>query len=293
MEVVLNCVREEGEIEMRVGIICRVLLPGAACLASAQTTQSTTSATTVPNRIAIVGGIAGGPIQSNMITGQPYSAQQETQTIQTLEDGTHITNGVQKVKLYRDSQGRTRTERTAQQPPGVLSASTPPVFIEVSDPVAGYRYTFDSTSQRAYRSPSAPLRVPKPVALPAQIPAGVPVARAVIMPAPVSGPNQIARPEVVTEQLPAQSIEGVLAEGTRTTTTYPTGFLGNDRPVTTTNEAWTSRELGMQVLTKVSDPRSGVTTMRLFNISRAEPDASLFQPPAGYEVVDPQVDLRK
>jgi hypothetical protein len=270
-----------------------MLLPVVPCLASAQTSQSTTSVTTVPNRIAIVGGIAGAAFQSNMVTGQPYSAQQETQTVQTLQDGTHITNGVQKVKLYRDSQGRTRTERTAQQPPGILSASTPPVFIEVSDPVAGYRYTFDSISQKVYRSPSAPLRVPKPVGIPAQLPAGVPVARAVIMPAPASGGGQVARPEVVTEQLPAQLIEGVLAEGTRTTTTYAAGLFGNDRPVTTTNEAWTSRELGMQVLTKVSDPRSGVTTMRLFNISRAEPDASLFQPPAGYEIVDPQVDLRK
>jgi len=278
---------------MRVGIICRVLLPGAACLASAQTTQSTTSATTVPNRIAIVGSFAGGPVPSNMVTGQPYSAQQETQTVQTLEDGTHITNSVAKVKLYRDSQGRTRTERTAQQPPGILSASTPPVFIEVSDPVAGYRYSFDSTSQKVYRSPSAPLRIPQQVPVPAQIPAGGAIARAVILSAPVGGANPAMRPEVVTEQLAAQPIEGVLADGTRTTTTYPGGFFGNDRPVTTINENWTSRELGMPVLTKTSDPRSGVTTMRLFNISRAEPDASLFQPPAGYEIVDPQVDLRK
>jgi hypothetical protein len=113
------------------------------------------------------------------------------------------------------------------------------------------------------------------------------------MPAPAGGAGQTVRPEVVTEQLSAQSIEGVLAEGTRTTTTYPIGSVGNDRPVTTTNEIWTSRELGMPVLTKMSDPRSGVTTMRLFNISRAEPDASLFQPPAGYEIVDPQVNLLK
>jgi hypothetical protein len=270
-----------------------VLLPGAACLASAQTTQSTTSATTVPNRIGIIGGLAGAPVPLNIVAGQPYSAQQETQTVQTLEDGTHITHSVAKVKLYRDSQGRTRTERTAQQPPGILSTSTPPVFIEVSDPVAGYRYTFDSTSQKVYRSPSAPLRVPKQVPVPAQLPAGGAIARAVILPAPAGGANPAMRPEVVTEQLAAQTIEGVLAEGTRTTTTYPAGFFGNDRPVITINENWTSRQLGMPVLTKTSDPRSGVTTMRLFDISLAEPDASLFQPPTGYEIVNPQVDLRK
>jgi hypothetical protein len=43
----------------------------------------------------------------------------------------------------------------------------------------------------------------------------------------------------------------------------------------------------MAVMTKTSDPRSGEATMKLTNISRTEPDASLFQPPAGYEIVDP------
>ena len=84
-----------------------------------------------------------------------------------------------------------------------------------------------------------------------------------------------------------QTIEGVLVDGTRNTTTYPVGFFGNDRPVSTVTETWNSRELGMAVLRKTSDPRSGETTMKLTNISRAEPSVSLFQPPADYEIVDP------
>jgi hypothetical protein len=98
---------------------------------------------------------------------------------------------------------------------------------------------------------------------------------------------QQPHPEISNEQLGTEIIEGVLAEGTRMTTTYPVGFLGNDRPVTTVTETWTSSELGMVVLTRTSDPRRGETTMKLTNISRAEPDASLFQQPAGYAVVDP------
>jgi hypothetical protein len=43
----------------------------------------------------------------------------------------------------------------------------------------------------------------------------------------------------------------------------------------------------MAVLTRTSDPRRGESTTKLTNISRAEPDPSLFQPPAGYEIVDP------
>jgi len=99
----------------------------------------------------------------NRVTGQPFSAQEETETIQTLADGTHINNGTQKVVHYRDSLGRTRTERTAMQPPGLMAASagTPPIFIEVADPVAGYRYSFDSISHTAHRTTFGPIRVGK------------------------------------------------------------------------------------------------------------------------------------
>lgn len=79
-----------------------------------------------------------------------------------------------------------------------------------------------------------------------------------------------------------------MAEGSRTTVTYPVGAVGNDRPLTTTTETWTSPELKMVVLSKNSDPRSGESTTRLTNISRSEPDPSLFQIPADYEIIEPQ-----
>jgi hypothetical protein len=39
-----------------------------------------------------------------------------------------------------------------------------------------------------------------------------------------------------------QTIEGVLAEGTRMTTTYPVGFPGDNRQLTTATETSTSRD---------------------------------------------------
>jgi len=51
--------------------------------------------------------------------------------------------------------------------------------------------------------------------------------------------------------------------------------------------------LKMVVLSKNSDPRSGESTTRLTNISRAEPDPSLFQIPADYEVVEPQTPVKQ
>jgi hypothetical protein len=79
-------------------------------------------------------------------------------------------------------------------------------------------------------------------------------------------------------------MEGILVEGVRHTTTWPVGSMGNDRPITQVNETWMSPELKVAVLTKNSDPRSGEHTQKLTNITRVEPDPSLFQPPADYTI---------
>jgi hypothetical protein len=90
------------------------------------------------------------------------------------------------------------------------------------------------------------------------------------------------------EFLGFRTIEGVKVRGIRATATFPVGKYasgGNDRPVTTTTEIWTSTELDVTVLFKGDTP-AGMTTQRLSNISRREPDASLFRPPSGFRIVD-------
>ncbi len=89
-----------------------------------------------------------------------------------------------------------------------------------------------------------------------------------------------------SESLGTQTMEGVTVEGHRTTTTIPVGVQGNDRPLVSTNETWTSPDLKVTVLMKNSDPRNGENIMRLTNITVGEPDPALFQPPADYTVVD-------
>ncbi len=88
----------------------------------------------------------------------------------------------------------------------------------------------------------------------------------------------------VKESLGKQNIEGVEAEGTRTTVTIPAGEIGNERPIEIVSERWYSPELQLVVMTRNSDPRSGETTYRLTNISRTEPAKSLFEVPADYTV---------
>ena len=89
------------------------------------------------------------------------------------------------------------------------------------------------------------------------------------------------------ESLGKQSIEGVEAEGTRTTVTIPAGAIGNERAIQIVSERWYSQELQTVIMTKHSDPRFGETTYRLTNVSRSEPDHSLFELPAGFEVMPP------
>jgi hypothetical protein len=94
------------------------------------------------------------------------------------------------------------------------------------------------------------------------------------------------RPEFATEKLGTQIVEGLTAEGTRTTVTYAVGTMGNDRPIVTTSETWMSPDLKMVILSKNNDPRSGENILRITNINRSEPDLSLFRPPADYQVAE-------
>ena len=60
--------------------------------------------------------------------------------------------------------------------------------------------------------------------------------------------------EVNRESLGKQTIEGVEAEGTRVTFTIAAGKSGNDRPIVTVNEQWSSPDLQAIVMGNNSDP---------------------------------------
>jgi len=87
-----------------------------------------------------------------------------------------------------------------------------------------------------------------------------------------------------TESMGRQAIEGVQAEGRRTTLTIPAGQVGNELPIHIVTESWYASDLQTTVLSKHSDPRNGETVTRLTNISRAEPAHALFEAPADYKI---------
>jgi hypothetical protein len=211
-----------------------------------------------------------------IITGAPYSADQIWEQVRTLADGTHISHDPSVLHILRDSQGRTRTDRPLY---GIRDPNTSISVVEIRDPVDGFYYILDEQNKVAHRFAIIKARPMPALALTVDSPR----AHAPKPPKPASDATE---PRSSVERLGSQWIEGVMAEGQRSTITWPAGTQGNDRPIVSVYEAWVSPDLHLEVRRKTLDPRNGETTVRLTNLSRAEPDPGLLQPPQDYTIVD-------
>lgn len=194
-----------------------------------------------------------------IVKGAPYSASIVTENIQVLPDGTKISNKGEG-RFFRDSEGRTRLERTlAIAGPFVISGEAPKVVF-IYDPVISVNYLLDEGN-----------RLARKFAPPGALSTG--------QASPSSGQEK-------TELLGKQTIEGVEADGIRTTVTIPVGQIGNDRPIEIVSERWEATELKVVVLSKHKDPRLGEVIYKLTNIQRNEQPKSLFEVPAGYRIIE-------
>lgn len=248
-----------------------------------------------------------GAVMSPTVKGAPYTAEELTQSTQTLADGTRIHNE-NHTTVYRDGEGRIRREG--------------PNEVSIFDAVSGVRYVLNSKTQTAGKmtlgnvfyftggpgaagqaGPSGTFeyRVKAPVSLGeigvgqsgpetiAVMKEGVRTFSAVgAISAGPAGAMAATMPQknAHQESLGQQVMEGVNAEGTRTTVTLDAGTIGNDRPIQIVSERWYSPDLQTVIMTKHTDPRTGEETFQLTNIRRGEPDPSLFQVPAGYQIID-------
>lgn len=88
------------------------------------------------------------------------------------------------------------------------------------------------------------------------------------------------------EELGLSNSNGVDTAGYRETTTLNPGVFGNDQPMVSTREFWYSSRLGINLISKVDDPRSGRQTFTVTELTTSEPDAKFFAVPEGYRVVD-------
>lgn len=222
------------------------------------------------------------------ITGKPFSAEEESERSQVLADGTRVSQTTQ-LHLYRDSQGRTRSELVPAQ---LQEGHRAPLIVHIEDPVARVRYMLEIERKIAHRVALPELRQNRPQFELSQAestdqspPARV--GRPALKPTTQSADEPVRR-QISHVSLGTQSMEGVEARGLQTTTTIPEGAEGNDRPITIVCENWESRELRLMMLAKCIDPLHGDNTRRVVSLDRSEPDASLFQVPPDFTIEEQQ-----
>jgi len=294
-------------------------LAGMAVAACAQAQEA--GAVVIHKEVRAIGGGPGdvpyqlGPVTMDFIgaemsfsdkpvKGAPYSAEGVTETTQSLADGNRITRK-STASLYRDSAGRTRREETISAVGPWAAGGDAPKMIFIQDPVAGAGYHLDPAMHVAHKMPMGKgafffsqtgaaggvvgsgqknITFQRAVAPPpgAAETSGTMSAMALALPGPKFEAQ--GKADVKTESLGKQTIEGVEAEGTRSTATIAAGSIGNERPIASVTERWYSAELQTVVMSKRSDPRVGETVYRLTNIQRAEQPASLFEVPSDYTV---------
>jgi hypothetical protein len=215
-----------------------------------------------------LGAEAGMP--GRVVKNAPYAADIVTESTQTLADGSHIRQSTT-VKVYRDSEGRTRSEQSVNLN-GLAANTDMPQMVFINDPVAGLNYALNTKDRTAVKSNWMPRGR-----------GGPPPDQAQALQRRQRGASN---PNVKTESLGQKTIEGVQADGTRNTLTIPAGQMGNELPIQIVTEIWYSAELHTEVLYRHSDPRMGETVRKLANVSRSEPSRTLFEAPVDYKLTE-------
>jgi hypothetical protein len=238
------------------------------------------------------------PFEKPPVLAAPYSAEEHLKTT-SAEAAQDVVSRI----LYRDSRGRERVERALYLGPS--SIREPIRLIEITDWVEGCHYTLDPQNKIAHRiirpvqvqgaiSPISVAPPPPSSALATAVatmdphgmvqvsdasPARPQTAPSPDRTAPVTAhlpPDQLDRLTPAADALGTKEIDGLKVTGEGFTRT-----LADD---TIHWENWKSPELGVTILSTVSDRRSGERTIELKNVRRTEPDATLFQVPSDYAI---------
>jgi hypothetical protein len=215
-------------------------------------------------------GMHGGKV----VKGAPFSATATSETTSTLQDGS-VLHRTSQVTMYRDSQGRSRHEATFTGFGPLTASGSPKKMVMISDPVAGVHIMLDDQQKVAHKSA---LHTHSGGAANAESAPGF------------TGKMQERMQQdeaaglLKQESLGTQMINGLVAEGTRTTHTIPVGQIGNEKALQVVSERWYSADLQIVLKSTRTDPRFGTTTYTVTNLQRTEPASSLFTVPAEYTV---------
>lgn len=241
---------------------------------------------------------------SKPVSGAPYSAQIVTESVQPFADGNSIKH-TSTSAVYRDSQGRTRREQNINVVGPAQVSGSPIQFITIDDPVSGVHYTLNPNKMIATQfTTSGTMSATSGGVYPKKI---IPTDGGNVSVtyfssgdgATVVGdgggrggsvsvmPSQVSSDNVTTESLGADTMQGLSVLGTRVARTIPAGQIGNTQPILIITDKWYSQDLQIDVKTVHSDPRTGTNTTTVTNLSRNEPNPSLFTVPPGYTITTP------
>ena len=211
-----------------------------------------------PDSFEIINNITIPPVQH-----APFSSVVTAEWTKTLEDGSTVTRQNHRV-VVRDGSGRIYQERRTLVPKNG-QAEPQLVRIEISDPAQHIKYFCQAENHvcmlREYTGPPAD----------------------VLEPVGSTGEGKMV---LTREELGKDNVSGVDVTGTRETRVIGAGVIGNDQPISITKEFWYSPRLGLNMLVKRSDPRVGIQTFMVTEVSLSEPDPKYFQLPAQFKVVD-------
>jgi len=200
------------------------------------------------------------PDNVRLVTGAPYSAMGTSQTVTTGADGTRVVRQ-NTVRVWRDSDGRTRSEYELTSVGGPTPVEINSRLTVIDDPAARERYMLRPDG-KVVTVPIAPCRIANEPDV------------TVGPPRPARLPLKVSRPVPLGER----QMDGETVTGSRVEATIPAGAMGNDQPVKMSAEQWYGKDLQVVVEATYKDPRTGETKYKLREIQRSEPDAKLFKP---------------
>jgi hypothetical protein len=246
------------------------------------------------------------PFDVPAIAREPYSATEVSIAPAENANGAVESQEEETRRIFRDGEGRVRVERWLRIGPGVPERVP---LVEITDYAAGFHYTLDLQNKIAHRtirpalvmigSPAVREELPSSTAS-IDLNGSVRVQGSAIAGRSLAG-YEAPLGQAITAELPpeqakplgpnldrlgTQVIEGVQAVGEGFTRTIASNSGPNPPQITIHSEKWTSPELRVTVLSKVSDATNGERIVKLRNIRRGEPDAKLFQVPLDYKVQD-------
>jgi hypothetical protein len=269
MRIRLICITL-GAMALVPGICSAQITPGP--VASGQTAGAQGAQQKPQQKFYVQDGGTRETLESIVITpkaGAPFTLTLETEWMRTLYDGGTVTL-VNQRRIARDAAGRIYQERWWLVPKnGKIESKM--TTIQISDPNAHTHYN------------CFPLEEKHVCELTTFAPSTTAVYK---MDGPPPGPLPNDAGTVIHEDLGTQLVSGVETNGARDATIYNPGVFGNDRKVTVEREFWYAPQLGINLLSKRSDPRFGTQTFTVTNLILSEPDGKLFDLPEGFKVVD-------